>query len=774
MAVVWKKVAYADELIPLVGASLELALETGAGLLTEAASKIVTDALLEPDHFPYQDSVGMLYSSGFAASDFAAVDHEHDLEYAALDHNHAGAYDPINSGHDEAVDHVAAHELAGVHATLTINGVPYSWPVNNGDAGQVLCTDGAGNLVWADQSGTGGTGLTLLNGLSAATQFFGNDANITISSGGATHTLTWAGLLAVARGGTGLATVAVDSYLKGNGTSALVPRTPTQVLGDIGASPVAGSSSIVTVGTIGAGAWNGTAIPLEKIAGSGTHTLTGAVEIAGAYNIDLSSYNMKFVAPSTTRNVISDAVTAMEDGDCIVLGAGSYWQRVSIAIPNTKTRFAIIGPGSAVCEINFEINDVDGIASDITSYLYAIHRCLLRGFTMKYNVNATSTKAGITLYGHEQDLGYGYPRIQLDDISIFRGDDYDKCWAKAIRIIDGHFAYLNSIHIRMNSNARTRDGICMESCMEAQITNSTIMCTRYGINLDQGDKALVTGSDGTPATGPHHGCEAVIIQNVEIYMTDIGVRLGDKAYQNKLNNVGIPRPKTAAVQETWSSYTITDTATSGTNVTLTIGAHNLSVDDWVHIHTTGTSYGDQLITAIGATTITFISGTASNGETGTVWGSVNYRGWNVINGIYVDIDSNFTGPSLIYVNSGGTVVKDGYMINAYPSGGASVYPAAHGIELDAASPARAGYNIVSGNTIRYTGGPAGTPHNGVEVNAIGCGIYNNSFSESSGEGNDIHIASARTGCIVTGNLYVTAAGIQDDGSSNDVAHNAAH
>ncbi|WP_438859650.1 hypothetical protein [Achromobacter spanius] len=46
-----------------------------------------------------------------------------------------------------------------------------------------------------------------------------------------------AGTLPVARGGTGLGTVAAGSYVKGAGTGALVSRTPTEVLQDIGAPP---------------------------------------------------------------------------------------------------------------------------------------------------------------------------------------------------------------------------------------------------------------------------------------------------------------------------------------------------------------------------------------------------------------------------------------------------------------------------------------------------------------------------------------------------------
>lgn len=52
------------------------------------------------------------------------------------------------------------------------------------------------------------------------------------------------GTLGVARGGTGLSTVTTDSYVKGAGTGALVPRTPSQVLSDIGAAAAAHTHTI--------------------------------------------------------------------------------------------------------------------------------------------------------------------------------------------------------------------------------------------------------------------------------------------------------------------------------------------------------------------------------------------------------------------------------------------------------------------------------------------------------------------------------------------------
>lgn len=56
------------------------------------------------------------------------------------------------------------------------------------------------------------------------------------TGGAISGSLTIGTALGVASGGTGVATVAAGSYLKGNGTSALVPRTVVEVQSDLGTS----------------------------------------------------------------------------------------------------------------------------------------------------------------------------------------------------------------------------------------------------------------------------------------------------------------------------------------------------------------------------------------------------------------------------------------------------------------------------------------------------------------------------------------------------------
>jgi hypothetical protein len=62
-------------------------------------------------------------------------------------------------------------------------------------------------------------GIASLNGLTATSQSFANDTNVTLSSAGATHTLGWSGLLSPGRGGTGVnaSAAANGQLLIGNG-----------------------------------------------------------------------------------------------------------------------------------------------------------------------------------------------------------------------------------------------------------------------------------------------------------------------------------------------------------------------------------------------------------------------------------------------------------------------------------------------------------------------------------------------------------------------------
>jgi hypothetical protein len=89
--------------------------------------------------------------------------------------------------------------------------------------------------------------ITSLGGLTASTQTFTNDTNVTISSSGTTHTLGWSGTLAVSRGGTAASSLGTNAVLvtnsAGNAVTA-VTGTTGQVLKHNGTTWAAGSDAV--------------------------------------------------------------------------------------------------------------------------------------------------------------------------------------------------------------------------------------------------------------------------------------------------------------------------------------------------------------------------------------------------------------------------------------------------------------------------------------------------------------------------------------------------
>lgn len=156
-------------------------------------------------------------------------------------------------------------------------------------------------VAWQSSCGTG-SGITHLNGLSAATQTLAAvpDTNVTLSitPSGSTNTFTlgWSGQLGVGRGGSGASTL--SGLLKGNGTS---PFTSAVA----GTDYIAGVANLSTVGAIpfvssagtlnqsGSFLWNGclqintvgcnSAFPLTIIAPSGGGMLIASTGANAAY-----------------------------------------------------------------------------------------------------------------------------------------------------------------------------------------------------------------------------------------------------------------------------------------------------------------------------------------------------------------------------------------------------------------------------------------------------------------------------------------------------------
>ena len=87
-----------------------------------------------------------------------------------------------------------------------------------------------GNSVTRVDSGYagGGSGLISLNGLTASSQTFTNDANVTITSSGGVHTIGWISPLSVARGGTNATSL---SNILGTANQVTVTNGSARVIG---------------------------------------------------------------------------------------------------------------------------------------------------------------------------------------------------------------------------------------------------------------------------------------------------------------------------------------------------------------------------------------------------------------------------------------------------------------------------------------------------------------------------------------------------------------
>lgn len=111
------------------------------------------------------------------------------------------------------------------------------------------------------QFGTGsGGGITSLNTLTAASQTFANDTNVTITSATSTHTLGWSGQLSATRGGTGVngSTAANGQLLIGNGSGYTLSTltagsnvTITNSAGGITIAATAGAGGYATIENAG-------------------------------------------------------------------------------------------------------------------------------------------------------------------------------------------------------------------------------------------------------------------------------------------------------------------------------------------------------------------------------------------------------------------------------------------------------------------------------------------------------------------------------------------
>jgi len=165
---------------------------------------------------------------------------------------------------------------------------------SNGTTDKLLYNATTNTFSCGIDQGGGGSGITSLGGQTGATQTFANDANVTISSSGDTHTLGWSGQLAVSRGGTGLssgtsggvpyfssssamtssAALGLNQFVFGGGaggapfTNSNIAATPASAL-----VTITGNSANPRISLIGAGSGFNPILDLDHLGTSGSASL---------------------------------------------------------------------------------------------------------------------------------------------------------------------------------------------------------------------------------------------------------------------------------------------------------------------------------------------------------------------------------------------------------------------------------------------------------------------------------------------------------------------
>lgn len=248
-------------------------------------------------------------------------------------------------------------------------------------------------------------GIINFNGQTGAVQAFANDTNVHIVSASNTHTLTWAGLLAVNRGGTNIGTYTTGDMLYASATNVLSKLpigTNGQILAIVGGLPT-WTADIDVSGII---SLNGLTSTIQLFANdtnvtissaSSTHTLgwTGLLSVArGGTNI--GTYTTGDILYASATNTLAK----------LPVGANGQVLTIIGGIPAWAT-------------------DVDG--SGITS---------LNGLTTATQTFANDTNVTITSVGSTHTLGWsGLLAINRGGTNIGTYTTGDMLYASATNVL---------------------------------------------------------------------------------------------------------------------------------------------------------------------------------------------------------------------------------------------------------------------------------------------------------------------------------------------------
>lgn len=278
----------------------------------------------------------------------------------------------------------------------------------------------------------------------------------------ATYTQTLSGLTAAsALGGTEL--------LLGNQSSNIRKITPAQINTYVGTnvtiaesqvtnlvtdlagkSPLAGSTSIVTTGTVTTGTWNGTAVDVAH-GGTGLGTLTTGNVILGA-----GTSTPTFVAPSTSGNVLTSN--------------GSTWVSSAAAGGSAGSLPPVVASGNFVTPFN-----MSGISAQffwLANYITYIPIYLANGVVVKnINIQVTTLEAAqnLQLALYNASATTGKPTTKFDS----SGNISIATTGVKQYVLASNYTVSGLFYVAMNNSSNTATGKI--NCMTMSIVFQSLV-----------------------------------------------------------------------------------------------------------------------------------------------------------------------------------------------------------------------------------------------------------------------------------------------------------
>jgi hypothetical protein len=362
--------------------------------------------------------------------------------------------------------------------------------ISHGNGG----ADGTFRLIYDGKGNATGVSISTL-GLSLATPLgvvSGGTGGSSIPTWNQSTTGTAAnitGIAAVANGGTGLPSLTAGYIPFGAGTSAF------------------GSDG---------GLWWDNA---NKRLGIGTTSPRATLDVAGSVAIGRTLH----VGPPSGSNQLSAAVTAMSDGDTLILEPGVYVQTANVVVPDAVTHFSIVGQGAGITTVRFDSGATAGIVATGTRK----ENLIVRGLSLK--ANTTGLGDALAFWGEYENVASNISYM-IDNV-IAQGDTSSAAneWTNGIH---GYGAF--NVTIRDLSGRNTTpsspptgiagNAILLDSCVIVHIIGGELVYWDTGLKLEKSADAWRTYG----GTVYNYGCEGVTITGVEWYRMNYGIDMRDQ------------------------------------------------------------------------------------------------------------------------------------------------------------------------------------------------------------------------------------------------------